>query len=262
MPDRPALAVGIAGLGGIGTEVARWLSAGAPPGLRLAAAAGRDLSGTAGRLAALGHPDARAVSLDVLPDACDVLVECLAPEAAAALLESVVDRCGTVIAVSVSALLEHPGLLERARRSGTRLIVPSGAVAGLDALRAAAIGGIRAVRLRTRKPPAGLGTAGDAPVRVFAGNAIDACRAWPRNVNVAATLSLAGIGGERTEVEIWSDPALARNVHEIEIDAESTLIRMTIENRPSAANPRSSALTAHSVCAALAGLVDPVRIGT
>ena len=149
-----------------------------------------------------------------------------------------------------------------AYRSGTRVIVPSGAVAGLDMLRAAAIGRIRSVRLRTRKPPAGLDAGGDGPTCVFAGNAIEACRAFPRNVNVAATLSLAGIGGERTEVEIWSDPALARNVHEIEIDAEDTLIRMSIENRPSATNPRSSAITAHSVCAVLAGLVDPVRIGT
>ena len=262
MPDRSALAIGIAGLGGIGAEVARWLASGAPPGLELVAASGRDPGTIAGRLAALGHYDARGVPLDALPDACDVLVECLAPEVAGTLLEATVDRGRTVIAVSVSALLAHPGLIERARRSGTRLIVPSGAVAGLDALRAAAIGGIRSVRLRTRKPPTGLDTAADTPVRVFAGNAIDACRAWPRNVNVAATLSLAGIGGDRTEVEIWSDPALARNVHEIEIDADSTLIRMTIENRPSATNPRSSAITAHSVCATLAGLVDPVRIGT
>jgi aspartate dehydrogenase len=81
-------------------------------------------------------------------------------------------------------------------------------------------------------------------------------------VNVAATLSLAGLGGERTEVEIWSDPALARNVHEIEIESDSTRIRMSIENLPSASNPRSSAITAHSVCAVLAGLLEPVRIGT
>ena len=85
---------------------------------------------------------------------------------------------------------------------------------------------------------------------------------WLSDAMDAATLSLAGLGGERTEVEIWSDPGLARNVHEIEIDSDSTSIRITIENRPSAANPRSSAITANSVCAVLAGLVDPVRIGT
>jgi aspartate dehydrogenase len=261
-PRIETLAIGIAGLGGIGSEVARWLAGAAPPGLRLAAAAGREVAATAARLVELGHPQARAVPLDALAGACDVLVECLAPEAAATLLDAVADGGGTIVTVSVSALLAQPALLERARRSGTRVIVPSGAVAGLDMLRAAAIGRIRSVRLRTRKPPAGLDAGGDGPTCVFAGNAIEACRAFPRNVNVAATLSLAGIGGERTEVEIWSDPALARNVHEIEIDAEDTLIRMSIENRPSAANPRSSAITAHSVCAVLADLVDPVRIGT
>jgi aspartate dehydrogenase len=261
MPETHELAVGIAGLGAIGSEVAHWLVGRAPPGLHLAAAAGRDLDETSRRLVELGHPQARAVPLDALPGACDVLVECLAPEAAAVLLDGVVDGGGTVVTVSVAALLATPALLDRARRAGTRLIVPSGAVAGLDMLRAAAIGRIRSVRLRTRKPPAGLDAAGDGPVRVFAGNALEACRAFPRNVNVAATLSLAGIGGARTEVEIWSDPALARNVHEIEIDADDTLLRMTIENRPSAANPRSSAITAHSVCAALAALLDPVRIG-
>jgi aspartate dehydrogenase len=98
--------------------------------------------------------------------------------------------------------------------------------------------------------PAGLdGKSASGREQLFAGNALDACRAWPRNVNVAATLSLAGIGGERTEVEIWSDPALARNVHEIEIDSDSTLIRITIENRPSATNPRSSAITERPVSA-------------
>jgi aspartate dehydrogenase len=261
MPVTRELAVGIAGLGGIGSAVARWLAAQAPPGLHLAAAAGRDPDETSRRLVALGHPQVRAVPLEALPGACDVLVECLAPEAAAVLLDGVVDGGGTVVTVSVAALLATPELLDRARRAGTRLIVPSGAVAGLDMVRAAAIGRIRSVRLRTRKPPSGLDVAGDGPVRVFAGNALEACRAFPRNVNVAATLSLAGIGWARTEVEIWSDPALTRNVHEIEIDAEDTLVRMTIENRPSKANPSSSAITANSVCAALAGLLDPVRIG-
>src|SRR5690606_5198155 len=168
-----------------------------------------------------------------------------------------------IVPVSACVLLLNPDLLARARRAGTRVIVPSGAVAGLDALRAAALGELRAVRVKTRKPPAGLdGEACDAPQQLFEGNAFDACRAWPRNVNIAATLALAGLGGERTEVQIWSDPTLSRNVHEIEIDSDITSIRLQIENRPSAANPRSSALTAQSVCEALRGLVTPVRIGS
>lgn len=256
------LAVGIAGLGNIGLDVARWLVGAAPPGLRLAAAGGRDPAAVAERLASLGS-GARAVALADLIDQCDVLVDCLAPEASAELLDACVESRKTIVPVSVCVLLLNPALLERARRAGTRVIVPSGAVAGLDALRAAAIGELRAVRVRTSKPPAGLdGQAAAGPQQLFAGNALDACRAWPRNVNIAATLALAGLGGERTEVQIWSDPALTRNVHEIEIDSDATSIRIRIENRPSATNPRSSALTAQSVCEALEGLVDPVRVGT
>lgn len=275
-----ALTVGIAGLGNIGTEVARWLvadaAAGAPSGisdapagvlgtcsgLRLAAAAGRDPEAVAAKLAALGA-DARAVALHELIDHCEVLVDCLAPEASARLLDACVESGRIIVPVSACVLLLNPDLLARARRAGTRVIVPSGAVAGLDALRAAALGELRAVRVKTRKPPAGLDSeAGAAPQKLFEGNALDACRAWPRNVNIAATLALAGLGGERTEVQIWSDPTLSRNVHEIEIDSDTTSIRLQIENRPSAANPRSSALTAQSVCAELRGLVDPVRLGS
>jgi aspartate dehydrogenase len=264
MPERAPLAVGIAGLGNIGTEVARWLVADAPPGLRLAAAGGREPAAVAARLAALGATGARATSLAQLLDHCDVLVDCLEPGASATLLETCVDSGKTLVPVSVCVLLLDPGLLERARAAGTRVLVPSGAIAGLDALRAAALGRIDSIRVRTSKPPAGLQAEAGAdprPQRLFAGNAFDACRAWPRNVNIAATLALAGVGGERTEVEIWSDPALTRNVHEIEIDSDSTALRIRIENRPSAANPRSSALTAQSVCALLLGLVAPVRVG-
>jgi aspartate dehydrogenase len=264
MPERAPLAIGIAGLGNIGTEVARWLVTDAPPGLRLAAAGGRDPDAVAGRLAALGASGVLATPLVQLLDHCDVLVDCLEPGASAALLETCVDSGKTLVPVSVCVLLLEPGLLERARAAGTRVLVPSGAIAGVDALRAAALGRIDAVRVRTSKPPAGLSADGHAdphPRRLFAGNALDACRAWPRNVNIAATLALAGRGGDRTEVEIWSDPALTRNVHEIEIDSDSTRLRIRIENLPSAANPRSSALTAHSVCALLAGLVEPVRVG-
>ena len=267
------LTVGIAGLGNIGTDVARWLVAGgaadtpagvlsASSGLRLVAAAGRDPEAVASKLAALGA-DARAVALHEVVDHCDVLVDCLAPEASAHLLDACVESGRILVPVSVCVLLLNPGLLARARRSGTRVIVPSGAVAGLDALRAAALGELRAVRVKTRKPPAGLdGEAGSGPRQLFEGNAFDACRAWPHNVNIAATLALAGLGGERTEVQIWSDPTLSRNVHEIEIDSDATSIRLRIENRPSAANPRSSALTAQSVCETLRGLVTPVRVGS
>lgn len=260
--DAAALAVGIAGIGNIGTEVARWLAASAPRSLRLAAVAGRDPRATGARLAALGI-EAAPVPLEALAGRCDIVVDCLAPEAAASLLETCIDGGGTVVEINVGVLLLEPQWIERARKAGTQLLVPSGAVAGVDGLRAAAMGHIERVRIRTSKPPAGLDAAGTTvATRVFAGAAREAVAAWPRNMNISATLALAGIGGERTEVEIWTDPALERNVHEVEIESDSTRLSIRLENLPGASNPRSSAITAHSVCATLAGMVDPVRIGT
>src|SRR5690606_33522839 len=101
-----------------------------------------------------------------------------------------------------------------------------------------------------------------APLRVFEGTAREGARGFPANVNVAAALSLAGIGPDRTMLEIWADPALERNTHRIEVDSDSAKFSMTIENLPSAENPRTGRITALSVVAALRGLVAELRVGT
>jgi aspartate dehydrogenase len=101
-----------------------------------------------------------------------------------------------------------------------------------------------------------------APLRVFAGNAREGARGFPANVNVAAALALAGIGPERTALEIWADPALERNTHRIEVEADAARFAMSIESIPSEENPRTGKLTALSVIACLRGLVEPLRVGT
>jgi len=150
------------------------------------------------------------------------------------------------VPLSVGALLAHPDLEERARATGARILVPTGALIGLDAVRAAAEGKIHSVRMVTRKPPQGLAGAPyliannisldglTAPLKVFEGTARDGARGFPANVNVAAALSLAGIGPDRTRLEIWADPGVTRNMHAIEVDAESARFSMSIENIPSA----------------------------
>jgi aspartate dehydrogenase len=127
--------------------------------------------------------------------------------------------------------------------------------------------------MRTRKPPAGLAGApylerNDVsveglrePKRVFEGSARDAARGFPANVNVAAALSLAGIGPDRTTVEIWADPGVDRNIHEIEVEADSARLFLRIENVPSE-NPRTGRITALSVVAALRALASPLKVGT
>jgi aspartate dehydrogenase len=96
---------------------------------------------------------------------------------------------------------------------------------------------------------------------VFAGSAREGARGFPANVNVAAALSLAGIGPDRTQLEIWADPTVTRNTHTITVDADSVRFSMTIENVPSA-NPRTGKLVALSVVAALRGLVSELKIGS
>jgi aspartate dehydrogenase len=126
----------------------------------------------------------------------------------------------------------------------------------------------------TRKPPAGLAGAPylaqhgivveglKAPLRVFAGSARDGARGFPANVNVAAALALAGIGPDRTRLEIWADPAIDRNTHRIEVEADSARFALTIENVPSLENPRTGRITALSVIACLRGLTAPLRVGS
>jgi aspartate dehydrogenase len=163
--------------------------------------------------------------------------------------------------------------VEKARTSGARIIVPTGALLGLDAVRAAAEGSINSVRMVTRKPPAGLEGAPylrehnvsvadlNEAKKVFVGTAREGARGFPTNVNVAAALSLAGIGPDRTMLEIWADPTIERNTHYISVDADTARFSMTIENVPSE-NPRTGRIVALSVIATLRGLVSELKVGT
>ena len=178
-----------------------------------------------------------------------------------------------VMVLSAGALLPRPDLIELAKARSGQIIVPSGALLGLDAVAAAAEGKIHSVRMTTRKPPRGLVGAPyleangisveglNAPKLVFSGTARDAAAGFPANVNVAAALSLAGIGPDRTMMEIWADPSVERNCHSIEVESDSARFTLSIENIPSE-NPRTGRITALSVLAALRKLKAPLRVGT
>jgi aspartate dehydrogenase len=263
--------VAIAGLGAIGRVVARRLADGMP-GLTLACVAVRDRAKAQAWLDA-ERIQCSLVELEAFPDLADLAVEC----APAALLERIcrpmLAAGKTVMVLSAGALLPHPDLIALARQHGGQIIVPTGALLGLDAVTAAAEGSIRTVRMTTRKPPTGLAGAPylvangisvenlTEPKCVFSGTAREAAAGFPANVNVAAALSLAGIGPERTRTEIWADPALERNCHTIEVDADSARFTLTIENIPSE-NPKTGRITALSVLAALRKLHAPLRVGT
>ncbi len=266
------LAVAIGGFGAIGMAVARRLDQGME-GLHLAAVSARDRGAAQRRMAGFAAPVPVAAA-DELATVGDIVIEC-APAAVFAEIAAPALKAGRIfMPLSVGQLLAHPGYEALAREHGARIIVPTGALLGLDAVRAAAEGTIESVTMVTRKPPRGLAGAPyleeqgisleglDAPLKIFAGTAREGARGFPANVNVAAALSLAGIGPDRTRLEIWADPAVTRNTHTIRVEADSVRFEMTIENVPSEENPRTGKLTALSVIAALRGLVAPLRVGT
>ena len=263
--------IGLAGLGAIGQAVARGLDAGIP-GCNLTAAAGRDEAKARSFAAGLAHP-VRIVPLAALAEHADIVVECAPAALLAQIGEPVLAAGKQLVVLSAGALLEHPQLEALARRHGGQIIVPTGALIGLDAVVAAAEGTIHSVRMVTRKPIAGLLgapflrennidiSALTAPLKLFSGSAREAAKGFPANLNVAVALSLAGIGPDRTMLEIWADPGVTRNTHRIEVDADSARFSMTIENVPSE-NPRTGRITALSVIALLRKLTAPLRVGT
>ena len=271
--NRRTCHVAIGSLGTVGFEVARRIDAGELDGLTLSAVSARDHARARERMREFRSP-ADVVAAGVLVDRADIVVECAPAGVFREIAEPVVGAGKTLVAISAGALLDHADLVETARATGAQIVVPSGAVMGLDAVRGAAESGIESVTMITRKPPGGLAGAPflvehgidvvglEAPLKVFDGSAREAARGFPANVNVAAALGLAGIGPERTRLEIWADPGVSRNTHEIRLEAETLRFHLRIENVPSRENPRTGRSVAPSVVAALRRFVSPLVVGT
>jgi len=264
--------VAIAGFGAIGRELARRLAHGVP-GVAVTAVGARNRGKVEPELRALDL-DAVVEPIDQLEPYADLVVECAPAELLPAIAEPFLRAGKEVIVLSAGALLDHPYLVELAAEHGGTITVPTGALLGLDAVAACAESEIASVRLTTRKPVAGLiGAPGleergvridaglDAPVRVFSGTAREAAHGFPANLNVAAALALAGIGADRTEVEIWADPGVSRNIHTIEVVSDVADLTMTIENVPSE-NPRTGRITALSVVSLLRKRNAHLQVGS
>ncbi|MGA9050743.1 MAG: aspartate dehydrogenase, partial [Pseudolabrys sp.] len=193
--DRKPLQVGIAGLGAVGLEVAKRLIAGVP-GLTLAAVAVRDAEKARRKLPQVGDSIPIRKMTELAND-CDIVVECLPPALFRDVALSAIDKGRIFMPLSVAQLLENGDLIERAKEKGARILVPTGALIGLDAVRAAAEGTIHSVKMVTRKPPTGLDGAPylrekgisvsglKEPLKVFDGSAREGARGFPANVNVA-----------------------------------------------------------------------------
>jgi aspartate dehydrogenase len=263
--------IGIVGCGAIGQAILREADA----GRLLAPVAGftsRTPESAKAFLSTLKAPPPYLDRTDLI-ERSDLVIEAAGGQVVPQLANEVFAAGKDLLVISIGALLDHPELFDRARESGCRLILPSGAIAGLDGIRAACAGPVDYVRLTSRKPPRalqgapflqehGISLEGLSKERLlFKGPAREAVRGFPDNLNVSAALSLAGIGPDRTEVSITVVPWLERNCHEIEVAGQFGFLRVNIENIPSE-NPKTGRLTALSMVRAIQNEIDPVRIGT
>jgi len=269
--------VALAGLGAVGLKVAQWLDGAeaqaSGQGLSLVAVSASSEASARHKLAGLKNQPAYLPPAG-LADVADVIVECLPPELFRDVAEPAIRAGKILMPLSVTQLLVNWDLVDLAARTGARIIVPTGALLGLDAVRAAAEGDLRSVTMRTRKPPAGLAKAPfvveqgidlsnlSEPLRLYSGSVRDAAQKFPANVNVAVALSLAGLGPDKTQYEIWADPGVTRNTHVIEVDAAEVSFEMSIAGVPTPENPATGKLTPLSTIAALKALVQPLKMGS
>jgi len=267
------LKVAVVGFGAIGRELARLLQS--DPTIRIAqivVPAGS--TERVGRLCTTLGLDARVLGeLDLTAGARpDAVAECAGHAALSAHIVPAL-RAGIPCAVASVGALHDAALLSRledaARRGSTRLQLVTGAVGAIDALAAARIGGLDEVLYVGTKPPLSwLGTPAEqgcdlttleARRVIFRGSAREAALAYPKNANVAATIGLAGIGLDRTQVELVADPGVTRNTHRLSAHGAFGRLEMVLENLPLPDNPKTSALAAYSVARAVRDLVAPVR---
>lgn len=253
--------IGIAGCGALGRIVAKALTQGLD-GYRL-----------------IGISDLTPVPFNVpmmsfseLAEASDIVIECLPASAVSALASEVLSRGKILIAISSAALMIYPEIFDMAQKSKGRILIPSGAIAGLDGIMALSVHGIETALIASTKPPKGFTGAPwviqhkieldliTEKTLIFAGSAREAALAFPANVNVAATLSLAGIGPDKTKVEVWADPKAPGNSHEITVKGKHSTLHLRVDNTPDPANPKSSLLAGYSLISCLKKLNQSVTV--
>lgn len=271
MRTRAPLRVGLIGGGSIASRVARAATNGYLPGVQIVGVVGAP-NRTSERVKATAET-AKAPVLtlaELLQLDPHWVVEAASGSALKAHLHKIAEHPTSLIVMSIGALLETQSweLVAQKRARGERVLLPSGAVAGLDAVAALnALGGLRRAEITTTKSPASLRGApflertdtslpANEPVTLYEGPAADAVNGFPANVNVAAALSLAGIGPHKTRVRIISDPNISHTRHEIVAVGDAGTVSTTVEAVPDSQNPRSSLLASLSLVATLQDLAS------
>jgi aspartate dehydrogenase len=271
------LRIALLGAGTIARLVLDHVRRGVLPGVEIVAIAGRPGSA---RAQALGREFRIPVvsGLDALRAARpEAVLEAASHDAVREYLVALLDSRIKVVVLSAGALADDPlraAAEQAAARSGALLYVPSGGIGGLDALKAACAAGVEEASIQVAKPPAawehipyvealGIDLRRLKAARVlFEGPAREGVPHFPQNVNIAAVLSMAGIGFDRTQLTVVADPGITRNTHTIRVSGRSGRFSIVLENIPAPENPKTAWLACYSALAALRELASPVRYGT
>jgi aspartate dehydrogenase len=261
-----ALRVGLVGFGAVGGEVARLVGEGAAGPVEIVGALVRRPERYAD--AAVPLVGDVAALIELRPE---LVVETAGHEAMRTVIPAILEAGIEVLALGVGALADetvHERLTAAARAGRTQLRALAGAIAGLDAISAAAVGEVTSVVHTVRKPPIAFLDAAEAQRVVesgearelFRGRAREAALEFPANVNVVAAVSLAGIGLDRTEARVVADPSVSRNTHDVEIEGYFGRLALRMENIPSA-NPKTGRIVALSVVRALRARSESIVVG-
>lgn len=267
--------IGIIGCGFIGTQICLAVDSGAIPAEIFGVSDFSDEKADA-VLKLLKSGGAKKCTPEEMIISCDLMIECASQDAVLKYALPAAEKGVDLMILSVGAFQDpdfYRKVREAAAASGSKIYIPSGAIAGTDGLKSAAIAGLTSVSVTTRKPVFGL--AGSPylinnnidlseitePKLVFEGTAAEAVIGFPKNVNVCATVSLCGLGFEKTQVRIIADPTISENLHELEVYGDFGHMKMLIENKPSPQNPKTSYLAALSAVSVLKRITDPIQIG-
>jgi aspartate dehydrogenase len=264
------------GCGAIGSLVARTLDK-KNPAYRVAALLDTHFPNAEKLSRSLSSRPKVCADLSGLVRHCDMVLEAASVKAALPVARAVLGKGKPVVLMSAGAYLLHGKELERlARKREAKLYIPSGAVSGMDGIRSArTLGRIERIQITSRKPPRGfLGAPGltprqrkalakaRKPLLLYQGDVRGAIRAFPANVNVAATTAMASGAPGKVKVRVIADPKVKTNQHEIQAEGSFGRMVLRTENVPSKANPKTSALAVQAALALLERLVSPVEIGS
>jgi aspartate dehydrogenase len=266
--------IGIIGCGTIGSEIAKAVDRDFQPQAVLIALSDLDQSkAQALKKKLTGKP--LVLDTDSLIGKSDLVIEAASAGVSNEIAKKGASLKKDVMIMSVGGIIRHyEALFNLAAKAGSRIYLPSGAICGLDGVKAAAIGKISKAELTTRKPPASLAGAPfieknkinlngiTSETIIFEGSALEAIEGFPANINVSCVLSIAGLGPQKTLVKIITSPEYKRNTHEVILEGEAGRIFTRTENVPSPSNPKTSHLAILSAIATLKQILGPAKVGT